>query len=776
MKRILNFILILFSLILGGQDNEVSDANIEQYPKIGIALSGGGIRGIAHLGVLRRLEEEGVGIYMISGSSMGAMIGGLYSLGYDTYEIENIIKESGTKDMFTNKPERDMTENYIKRTSDRTVLELELASDGVQLPNALNNGHRVLKKIRNYVISSCYNSRDFDKLKYKLRIVCSDIQKPEKVIFREGDLSAIILGSMSFPGLFKPAIYKDMMLLDGGLTDNVPVSALEECDLIIASNTTHDSPSQNTDYNFIELLDRISVLMTKTNIESSLERADVVLRPDVEDISITELNDPDSLIILGYMETDKRISEIKRLIGENKDKARIKELDTKYEIAGNSLISSDEIMDQAQGCTSPEELVLRIIKLYRSSGYLLCDASYKEGFPDTLKIKEGFLKSIKITGDNSTRKKFIREELSVSIGKHLTTNALESSVDNLYGTGLFNKVGYELDNENCEVTFIVEEKPYNLIRLGANYQTDIGFLGLVELANKNLKGKRSEIYAGLTFGESFNRAELSYYNPFLKKSTLFFEINPYYQIKERNFYDTDHKSIEELNFDEHRFGAGFSMGFQFFDNYQGMVSAVQEFIDFKNSENIRTSAGFKILADSRNDHVVPGKGMYFTWNIETGMYDFNDGLKFQKTWWELSLYKNFLKKIFTEIGISGGTGDNLVPQNERYLVGGIKMMPGTFFEEYSVIQYFNIKNRYNFFVRDSTLFDLYISCGYYLNAFWENEPEIKWNYRKFINSFYTGIILNTTFAPVEAGYGLTAGNGKIKKNGRLFLSVGFPIR
>ena len=312
--------------------------------------------------------------------------------------------------------------------------------------------------------------------------------------------------------------------------------------------------------------------------------------------------------------------------------------------------------------------------------------------------------------------------------------------------------------------------------MGANYQTDRGFLGLAEYANKNLHGKRAEIYGGLTFGENFNRLEFSYYNPFLKRSTLFFELLPYYQIRERKFYDTDHEIITGLSFDEERYGADFNFGFQFFDNYQGMFTLIHEYIDHEGISDTRTSAVFRILADSRDDHIVPGKGIYLEWNVESGIYRLEKENRFQKTWWEFSAYHNIKRRLNLGIGIAGGTGDNLVPFNERYLTGGIKMMPGTFYEEYPVVQYFRVKNKMDFLVKDSALFDLYFSFGYYLNALWDDEPEIKWNYRKFTNSFYSGIIFYTKLAPVEAGFGITAGNGTIKQNSRLFLSVGYPLQ
>jgi predicted acylesterase/phospholipase RssA len=773
-----NKALTLYLLMMICFSGLASDENPEEYsyPKIGIALSGGGIRGMAHIGVLRRLEEEGIKIDMIAGSSMGAMIGGLYALGYDTYEIERLIKSSDTREIFSNRPERNYTENYLKKTADRTVVELEMTADGIKLPNAINNGHKAQKRLRQLILSSEYHDNDFDNLKYRLRVVCSDIQNGKKVVFREGDLPAVILGSMSFPGLFKPVTYKDMKLLDGGLTDNVPTGELEGCDIILASNMTHDTPQKDRDYNFIELLDRISLTMTRTNTERSLEKADVVFRPDLEDITMSGLENPDSLIQIGYIEADKKIEDLKKLIGAAKKPGDQNNLNIMNLIfAGNMIFSDEELLAGVSAGLSYDDVLISVKKRYRNAGYILSRAEMAHGEKDTVKISEGKLKKINIKGDHSTRKSFIRQEMSVRLNEPLRLKDIEESADNLFGTGLFDKVNYSIDLLKDEITISVDEKPYYLFRIGANYQTDRGFIGLFEGANKNLHGKRAEFYAGVIFGEKFNRAEASYYNPFMRRSTLFFEFQPYYQSKLREFYDTGHNKLNELSYDEIRYGAGFNLGFQIFDNYQASFGINQEYISFEDEFYNKNVFSFKILADSRDDHVIPSKGVFFLWNAETGIVDFDPDKRYQKVWWEFSVYKKLLKRFSVDLGVCGGTGDNLLPHFERFTTGGIKMMPGTYHDEYSAVQFFRIKSKQNILLFKGTLLDTYLTTGYYLNGFW-GEPDIEWRYKDFSNSFHAGITLNTTLGPVEAGWGAVAGNGSIRKNNRYFLSVGYPIQ
>ena len=745
-------------------------------PKIGLTLSGGGMRGLAHIGVLRRLEEEKIQIEMISGASMGALVGGLYSLGYSSYEIEEFFKNAEMKDLFRNNPQRENTKNYLKKISDRTSIELDLTENGIKLPNALNNGQALLNELAVLVNSSPYFSRNFDKFKYKLRVVCSDIQNAKKVIFKDGDLPTIILGSMSFPGLFRPVSYRDMKLLDGGLTDNIPVDVLEGCDIILTSNTTHNTAPKIEDYNFIELLDRISVTMTNDKMEENLRMSDLVFTPEIEDISLGVADDIDSLITLGYKATDKQMYKLRKLLNKNdkEEKAYSNKDQVKYGISGSSIFPEEDLLKEIEDVNSVEEARLKILKKYKQAGYFLVSVELEpnEGYTNIL-ISEGILESIIIAGNIKTRADFIKDELSINVGQILRKKDLIRSIDALYGTDLFYNVSYRIEElTNC-VCINVEEKPYNVLRIGAHYQTDRGYLGLFEIANKNMHGKRSEMYFSFLYGEKFNRVEASYYNIFMKKSSLFYELLPYYQIKEKYLYE-DHK--DTLRFYDRRAGANLSLGFQMFNNYQGLFIANTEHIDIDSDsdEKIKTSIGFKIIADNRDDPVVPSNGVYLSFNIQRGWMDNNSDISFHKMWGEFNVYSNLSSRLFYSIGFAAGTGDRLVPGSEWYHIGGMSMMPGTYYEEYSALQYLRLKIDQNYLLYSDTILDMYYTLGYSLNGFW-NEPEIDWVDRDFLNSFYMGLLLNTVIGPAELGWGLTTGNAEIKTNSKFYLSIGYKL-
>ncbi|MCK5760842.1 MAG: patatin-like phospholipase family protein, partial [Candidatus Delongbacteria bacterium] len=692
---------------------------ISSYPKIGLTLSGGGMRGLAHIGVLRRLEEENIQIEMISGASMGALVGGLYSLGYSSYEIEKFFKNAEMKDLFNNNPQRENTKNYLKKISDRTSIELDLTENGIKLPNALNNGQALLNELTSLVNSSPYFSRNFDQFKHKLRVVCSDIQNAEKVIFKEGDLPTIILGSMSFPGLFRPVSYRNMKLLDGGLTDNIPVDVLEGCDIILTSNTTYSTAPKIEDYNFIELLDRISVTMTNSKMEENLRMSDLVFTPEIKNITLNDIGNIDSLIALGYKVTDKQMHKLRKLLKDKNDPIKANPNGNKviYNISGNTIFLSEDLLKEIEDMNSVEEVRLKILKKYKQAGYFLVSdkLEIKEDHTDIV-INEGILDKIIIAGNIKTSADFIKDELSISVGNVLRKKDLSKSIDVLYGTDLFYNVSYRIDElTNC-VCINVEEKPYNVLRIGAHYQTDRGYLGLFEIANKNMHGKRSEMYFSFLYGEKFNRVEASYYNIFMKRSSLFYELLPYYQLKEKYLYE-DHK--DTLRFYDRRAGINISLGFQMFNNYQGLFIANTEHIDIDSDEKMKTSIGFKVIADNRDDPVVPSNGIYLSYNVRSGWMDNNADVSFHKMWGEVNVYSNISNRLFYSIGFAAGTGDKLVPISERYSIGGMSMMPGTYYEEYLALQYLRFKVDQNYLLYSDTILDFYYTLGYAFNGFWD---------------------------------------------------------
>lgn len=786
MNKLLIQILITLLLPLGWQAGQVQALTREKKSgkraKIGIALSGGGARGLAHIGFLRRLEEENIQPDMVAGASMGAVIAAFYALGYTSYDIEGFFQDEkdDIKELFSNEPERKFVDNYLKRIADRTMLEVELTDEGIKLPNSITNGHVVSKKMSKMIYASPYFNNDFNKLKYALRIVCTDIQNTRKVVFSDGDLLEIISGSIAYPAVFKPIIYKGMHLMDGGLTDNLPTDVLDSCNIKILSDMTYDTPDTDREYNIIELLDRISITMTREQLKGNLALADVIIKPEIHNVSLSSFERMDSLIAAGYRAADLQMPKIKELIAK-RDLDRVAESDSLlrpdfsnvYFWSGNKLVADSTIERIISASSSPDAAESELTRYYKGKGFILSNVKRedKEAVIN-FNINEGVITDIDLEGNKITTDTFVKNVLNLKKGSVLTYKDAEANLNSLYGTDLFYRVSYSINDETGLVRYFFVEKPYQVIRFGANYETDRGFKSLLEYSNKNIFGSGSIAYLNYLFGEKVGRVEGSYYNSFFKRASIFYELMPYYQRLEQPFFSGDTKKGER---EEVRYGVQLSAGFQFFSNYQGSATILRE--DVRDSGSVvlhRNSLLGKLLFDSRNNAFFPTNGLYLNLEFEKGWPDLVASVSYHKTHGQANIYFEPANGLNLSLQIQGGTADNFTPPSEQYRLGGKNFLPGTFAEQYVARQYFAFKTGSRFRIYRANVAELFFNFSYHTACFWQ-EPEALWRDLNFVNAIYLGLSAKTPVGPCEFGYGSNSSNQDVNKNQRFYISFGYEL-
>ena len=193
-------------------------------PRVGLVLSGGGARGAAHVGVLKVLEDMHVPIDAIAGTSMGAVVGGLYASGLNARQIEKLMTSINWQDAFRDRPSReDLT--LRRKQEDETFLvkfPLGLRGGHVVLPRGLIQGQRLIETLRRLTLPVARIS-DFDQLPTPFRAVATDLETGEAVVMGSGDLTSAMRASLSGPGVFSPVEREGRLLVDGGIADNVPV-------------------------------------------------------------------------------------------------------------------------------------------------------------------------------------------------------------------------------------------------------------------------------------------------------------------------------------------------------------------------------------------------------------------------------------------------------------------------------------------------------------------------------------------------------------------------
>ncbi|OGU77311.1 MAG: hypothetical protein A2V93_11730 [Ignavibacteria bacterium RBG_16_34_14] len=300
----------------------------EKIPKreliVALALSGGGSRGLAQIGVLRALEEAGIKIDMIVGTSMGSIIGGLYAAGYSIDQLDSIAVNTDWDDLLSPAAETDRRELFVdqKITEDKAILTIRLDGFSPIIPTSINTGHKLSNYLNLLTLQAPVHSYSFDDLKIKFRAVCTNLITGEPVILDKGSLSQAMRASSSVSFFLSPVLKDSLILVDGGLVANIPVKIALElgANIVIAVNTTSELYSrEDLELPWIIADQVISIPMKLLN-ENQLSFADVVISPDVKERSATDFDNLDNVVATGYFSTLPLLKDIQNKINSEEYK------------------------------------------------------------------------------------------------------------------------------------------------------------------------------------------------------------------------------------------------------------------------------------------------------------------------------------------------------------------------------------------------------------------------------------------------------------------------
>lgn len=293
-------LILLFACLYG-----FSLSAAEPRPKVGLVLSGGGARGIAHVGVIKALHEKNIPIDYIAGTSMGAIVGGLYAIGMSPDDLEWAVK-SVDWDKALNPGSPRVLKNYRQKQEEKdyfTELEIGISKTGAKSSVGLVGDHRVMLELQRLVGN--FNVQDFDDFPVPFRAVATDLNAGVPYVMDHGDLAMAMRASMAVPLVFGPVRHQDRYLVDGGILNNLPVDVARAmgADIIIAVNIS--SPLGQVD-------DKSSVLSVTyqsidvalvQNTKESEKLADIVIKPALKNIQPNMFNQADAMINDGYLAT-----------------------------------------------------------------------------------------------------------------------------------------------------------------------------------------------------------------------------------------------------------------------------------------------------------------------------------------------------------------------------------------------------------------------------------------------------------------------------------------
>lgn len=398
-------------------------------PKIGLVLSGGAARGLAHVGVLKALEEQGIRIDAIAGTSMGAVIGGLYASGYKIDELEKLALNIDWRQALSDAPPREDVP-FRRKQDDRDFLvkqKLSFRDDGsLGLPLGVIQGQNLALLLESK-LAHASDTRDFDKLPIPFRAVATDIASGEKVVFRKGHLPQVIRASMSIPAVFAPVELDGRLLVDGGMTDNIPLDVARDMGVDIAIVVDIGTPlrSRKQLNTVVDVLNQSITLMTRRNSEeqlATLHKDDVLIQPSLSSFGVTDFGRAQEVIDAGYRAT--RILD-----------ARLARLRPAHPLDA-----------ELTAARQPSQ-------------------------------RTPIISAIKVENDSKVSDEVIRYYIRQHIGEPLDLGRLETDMGTLYGLDFFEQVQYRVVHKGQHNTLVISARGKrsgtDYLRLGLNLSDDM---------------------------------------------------------------------------------------------------------------------------------------------------------------------------------------------------------------------------------------------------------------------------------------------------------------
>ena len=282
-------------------------------PRVGLALSGGGARCISQIGAMQVLLENDIPIDAIVGTSMGSIIGGFYAIGYSPWEIASLVKEIDWNSILSDKPPRQNLFMGQKQLRDRHLFRVRFDGIRPHIPPAFSPGQKIQSLLTKYTMqANSLASASFDNFRVPFRAVCTDLYSGKKIVLSSGDLAEAMRASLAFPLLFTAVPYENMMLVDGGMIDNIPVDDVKNfsIDIVIALDASSELRKPGQISAPWEIADQVTSIMQREKNQASRQKADVLIRLDDPDRTSMDFTNLDSLILLGRNAMTKMLPQI----------------------------------------------------------------------------------------------------------------------------------------------------------------------------------------------------------------------------------------------------------------------------------------------------------------------------------------------------------------------------------------------------------------------------------------------------------------------------------
>lgn len=327
MKYLLQTLLLFYfaTVFSQKQDSLLSKYSDGKIPKVGLVLSGGGAKGLAHIGVLKVLEEEGVRVDYIGGTSMGAMVGGLYASGYTAEQLDSIFRVINFDKVVQDNLPRRVKSFYDKENDEKYAITFPFQGMRFGIPVALSKGQNTYN-LFNQLLYSSRHIKDFSDLQIPFLCIATDIETGEEVVFNKGNLAQAIVASGSFPTLFTPVEINGRYLTDGGIVNNYPVEEVRKmgADIIIGVDVQTDLIDRGQMNSAAKVVMQIINFQMLVSMGEKRDATDIYIKPDITGYNAVSFSGGSQIVKNGETEAEKYRELFREIAKIQKAEKRIK--------------------------------------------------------------------------------------------------------------------------------------------------------------------------------------------------------------------------------------------------------------------------------------------------------------------------------------------------------------------------------------------------------------------------------------------------------------------
>ena len=716
MKKFALFVFFLFIFQVSFSQDTIKK------PKIGLVLSGGGAKGFAHVGVLKVLEEAGIKIDFIGGTSMGAVLGGLYASGYNAAQIDSIVKGTNFDNLLLDYIPRSSKSFYEKRNDELYALVLPFNKLKIGVPQSLSKGmfnYNLFNRLTLHV----RHIRDFNQLQTPFLCIATDIERGEQVLLDKGVLAQALYASSALPSVFSPVIIDGKLLIDGGIANNYPIDEIRKlgADIIIGVDVQNGLRDREELKDATKILFQITNLHMIEKMKLNAKNTDIYIKPDIKDYGTVSFE-------------------------------KAAEIIQKGEEAAFSVYEKIEQLNNKSN-------------LYHKP---------------KLKIESDSLQIVNIVYNNLVdySKNYVEGKLKFKAGAKITYKDLEKGINNIDATHNFGAITYSLDangsGDDLVLNFI-ENPVKTYLKFGLHYDGLYKSGVLVNITNKKTFFKNDiasfdfivgdnlrynlDYYIDNGYNLSFGfKSQLNQFNKNITKEINSLSVGPLTTVNSLNvdFQDLTNQLYLQSIFAQ-KFLVGTGLEYKHVNIESQTLTAENPILD----RSSYTSVFAYMKYDSFDDQYFPSKGWYFTSDLHNYLFSSNYTGEFNPfsivkadTGFAFKVLKNITFKFQTEGGFS--IGDESVPFFD-FVLGGYGFIPLNNFRPFYGYDFLSIAG--NSYLKASGTLDYEIFKKNHLN-FSANYANVGYNYFDSWNwvswpsysGYAAGYGLETIIGPLEVKY------------------------